>query len=108
MRQKESKIFLYLAIAHIGAVHDLGLTGAIFPRPEHVSYYLNIRPAMIHCHRLFSLLLLAYYYCTTIVDFVNSWKTSIEERRGESFAGRYTLKGTALAVETLRYRGAQS
>jgi hypothetical protein len=46
--QQETQILLYLGIAHIGAIHNLRLASAIFPNPEHVSYYLYIRPSPIH------------------------------------------------------------
>jgi hypothetical protein len=46
--QQETQILLYLGIAHIGAVHNLRLASAIFSNPEHVGYYLYIRPSPIH------------------------------------------------------------
>jgi len=62
--QEETKILLYLGIAHIGAIHDLRLASAIFTHLEHVRYYLNIRPTPIHyaipLFVTFTLLLLYY------------------------------------------------
>jgi len=52
MTQQEAKIFLYLAVAHIGAIHNLRFASAIFAYLEHISHYLDVRPAPIHCHHL--------------------------------------------------------
>jgi len=46
--QEETKILLYLGVAHIGAIHNLRLASAIFPHSEHIRYYLYIRPSPIH------------------------------------------------------------
>jgi hypothetical protein len=46
--QEETKILLYLRIAHIGAIHNLRLASAIFADPKHISYYLYVRPSPIH------------------------------------------------------------
>ena len=64
MAQEKTEVFLYLGVAHIGAVHNLRLARAIFPHFEHISYYLYIRPSPIHYTApLFSTinLLLLYY-----------------------------------------------
>jgi hypothetical protein len=62
--QEETEIFLYLGIAHIGAIHNLRLARAIFAHFEHIRYYLYIRPALIHytapLSSTFGLLLLYY------------------------------------------------
>jgi len=62
--QEKTEIFLYLGVAHIGAVHNLRLARAIFTHLEHISYYFYIRPAPIHytapLFSTFSLLLLYY------------------------------------------------
>jgi hypothetical protein len=42
------KVFLYLAIAHVSAVHDLGFTGAILANLEHIPNNLYIRSPLFH------------------------------------------------------------
>jgi len=48
MAYQEAQVFLYLGIAHIGAVHDLCLASAAFPYSQHIGYYLYVGPALIH------------------------------------------------------------
>jgi hypothetical protein len=37
------KVFLNLAVAHIGGIHYFRLAGSSFPHPEHISDYFDIR-----------------------------------------------------------------
>jgi len=48
MAYQEAQILLYLGIAHISAVHNLRLASAIFTNPQHIGYYLDVGPALVH------------------------------------------------------------
>jgi hypothetical protein len=68
---EETKILLYLGVAHIGAVHDLRLARTILSHPEHVRYYLDVRSSPVHFSTPFSGtfgLLLLYYPADTCQD----------------------------------------
>ena len=71
MAQQEAKIFLYLGVAHVGAVHDLRLARAVLADSEHISYYLYIRPSPVHTTNQ-RLTLSAIYHYTTPVELVKT------------------------------------
>ena len=78
MADEECKVFLYLAIAHVGTVHDLGLTGAILTNLEHIPNNLYIRSPLfhtVHYPQYITIYLLLKYYLTIFKMFVNRTNT---------------------------------
>jgi len=45
---KVFKVFLYLAIAHVGGIHYFRLAGAVFADSQHIGDYLDVGTALTH------------------------------------------------------------
>jgi hypothetical protein len=63
MADKKAKVFLYLSIAHVGAIHDLGLAspilaGSILANFEHIAHYLYIGSPVVHFDTISALITL--------------------------------------------------
>jgi len=49
---KVFKVFLYLAVAHVGGIHYFRLAGAVLADPQHIGNYLNVGTALTHARPL--------------------------------------------------------